>query len=48
VAVGLAGDDYRDPARFDASYGAAMVVCAVLLVLGGVVSWATVASRPAR
>ena len=32
MAVGLAGDDYRDPARFDTAYGTAMIACAVLLV----------------
>ncbi len=45
VAVGLAGDDYADPAAFDAAYGAAMVACAVLLVLGGLVSWVTIPGR---
>ena len=45
MAVGLAGDDYRDPAVFDASYGQAMVVCAALLVVGGVVSWFAIPSR---
>lgn len=48
VAVGLAGDDYRDPVQFDASYATAMVVCAGLLVLGGAVSWLTIPSRPVR
>ena len=48
VAVGLTGDDYRDPAQFDASYGTAMVVCAGLLLLGGVVSWLTMPSMPRR
>ncbi|CAB4919799.1 unannotated protein [freshwater metagenome] len=45
MAVGLAGDDYRDPARFDTAYGSAMVACAVLLVVGGVVSWFTIPAR---
>ncbi|WP_307862005.1 MFS transporter [Nocardioides sp. SYSU D00065] len=45
MAVGLAGDDYRDPARFDASYGTAMTACAVLLILGGAVSWFTIPRR---
>ena len=43
--VGLTGDDYRDPAVFDAAYGSAMVACAVLLVLGGVVSWLAIPRR---
>jgi Na+/melibiose symporter-like transporter len=45
TAVGLAGDDYRDPALFDAAYGTAMLACAVLLVLGGLVSWVTIPRR---
>lgn len=35
VAVGLSGRDYQDPAAFGAGYRAAMLVCAVLLALGG-------------
>jgi MFS family permease len=42
VAVGLGGEQYADPAALDAAYGPAMVVCAVLLAVGGVVSWLTV------
>ena len=45
MAVGLAGDDYRDPARFDTAYGSAIIACTVLLVLGGVVSWLAVPRR---
>ena len=45
MAVGLAGDDYRDPARFDAAYGSAMLACAVLLAVGGVVSWFAIPGR---
>jgi EmrB/QacA subfamily drug resistance transporter len=45
TAVGLAGDDYRDPARFDSAYGTAILVCAVLLALGGLVSWFTIPRR---
>lgn len=42
VAVGLAGEEYADPVVFDAAYGSAVVACAVLLVLGGLVSWLTI------
>jgi EmrB/QacA subfamily drug resistance transporter len=45
MAVGLAGDDYRDPALFDAAYASAMVACAVLLAVGGVLSWFSIPSR---
>jgi predicted MFS family arabinose efflux permease len=42
VAVGLGGADYEDPVAFGAAYGTAMVVCAVLLAVGGLVSWLTI------
>lgn len=45
VAVGLSGDDYRDPAVLDPSYDAAMLACAGLLAVGGLVSWVTIPSR---
>ena len=44
VTVGLSGEEYADPRAFDAAYGSAMLVCAVLLALGGVVSWFTIRS----
>jgi EmrB/QacA subfamily drug resistance transporter len=46
VAVGLSGDEYADPGVFDHAYGKAMVICAVLLALGGVVSWLTITHGP--
>ncbi len=42
VAVGLAGADYADAAAFDAAYREATIICAVLLALGGVLSWVTI------
>jgi EmrB/QacA subfamily drug resistance transporter len=42
VAVGLGGDDYADAAAFDGAFREATVICAVLLVVGGVVSWFTI------
>jgi EmrB/QacA subfamily drug resistance transporter len=42
VAVGLSGDDYADPVVFDAAYQSATIACAVLLILGGVISWLTI------
>lgn len=41
-AVGLSGDQYADPVAFDAAYRSSVVVCAVLLALGGVISWVTI------
>jgi hypothetical protein len=53
VAVGLSGSDYSRPAAFGAGYRTALLVCAALFALGGVVSWLTVrpdvlAPPPAR
>ncbi|GAB3015234.1 MFS transporter [Nocardioides flavus (ex Wang et al. 2016)] len=45
MAVGLAGDDYRDPALLDAAYGSAVLACAALLVVGGLISWITIPRR---
>jgi len=45
VAVGLGGADYADPRVFDDGYRSAMIACAVLLVLGGVVSWVTIRNQ---
>jgi len=39
AAVGLSGTDYREPEALTAGYREGMVVCAVLLALGGIVSW---------
>jgi EmrB/QacA subfamily drug resistance transporter len=44
VAVGLSGRDYASPALFSAGYRTAMIVCAVLFALGGLVSWLTIRS----
>jgi hypothetical protein len=45
VAVGLGGDDYADPVVFDAAYQSAIIACAVLLILGGVISWLTIPAK---
>ena len=42
VAVGLAGEEYADPAAFDAAYGSALLICAGLLAAGGAISWVTI------
>jgi EmrB/QacA subfamily drug resistance transporter len=42
VAVGLSGVDYADPVAFDAGYRSAMIACAGILVIGGLVSWFTI------
>jgi EmrB/QacA subfamily drug resistance transporter len=42
VAVGLSGDDYTQPAAFTDGYRMALTVCAVLLAVGGLVSWWTI------
>jgi Na+/melibiose symporter-like transporter len=48
VAVGLSGDQYANASAFDHAYGKAMLVCAALLVAGGVVSWFTIVNLPAE
>ncbi|WP_199907537.1 MFS transporter [Nocardioides terrigena] len=45
VALGLSGDAYADPVALDSAYGSAMIVCAALLALGGLVSWLTIPAR---
>ncbi|WP_036489894.1 MFS transporter [Nocardioides sp. CF8] len=45
TAVGLSGDEYADPRVFAAAYPNAMLACAALLALGGVVSWLTIPKR---
>ena len=42
MAVGLGGEEYADPLAFDAAYDRAMVLCALLLVFGGLFAWATI------
>jgi EmrB/QacA subfamily drug resistance transporter len=42
VAVGLSGSDYTQPAAFTAGFRAAMMVCAVLFAVGGLISWWTI------
>jgi EmrB/QacA subfamily drug resistance transporter len=44
VAVGLSGDDYADPATFNAGFHTAMGVCAALMAVGGAVAWRTIRS----
>jgi MFS family permease len=39
VAVGLSGTDYDHPDVFTAGYRTAMVVCAGLFAVGGIVAW---------
>jgi EmrB/QacA subfamily drug resistance transporter len=48
VVVGLSGDDYADPASFDAGFGTAMEICAVLMAVGGAVAWWTVRADTLR
>ncbi len=45
VAVGLAGRGYADPVRFAAGYRTALLVCAALFAVGGVVAFLTVRTR---
>jgi MFS family permease len=42
VLAGIGGEDYTDPVSFDAGYRSAMLVCAGLLVGGGVLALFTI------
>lgn len=42
VAVGLSGEQYAVASAFDQAYDRATVLCAVLLALGGALSWLTI------
>lgn len=46
--VGLSGDDYQDPSAMTSGFRASMVICAVLLTVGGVVSWFGLANTAPR
>lgn len=48
MAVGLGGADHQDPEVFTAGYAAAQVICAVLLALGGIVSWVGLRGQSGR
>ena len=37
--VGLAGEDYRDPTALTSGFHQALLICAAMLLVGGVVSW---------
>ncbi|MGB5951228.1 MAG: MFS transporter, partial [Ornithinimicrobium sp.] len=45
VMVGLAGDDYAVPAAFDAGYQRALLICAVMLLIGGAISWLLIPAK---
>jgi len=42
VAAGLSGDAYAQPAALSSAFQVAMGICAALMVLGGLVAWATI------
>ena len=49
LVAGLTGDSFYDPAKMTDGFHMAMVVCAVLAALGGVLAWFTIsADRPPR
>ena len=45
VAVGLGGAEYADPVAFNDAYRSATIICAVLLVVGGAISWVTIRNK---
>ncbi|HWH30585.1 MAG TPA: MFS transporter [Mycobacteriales bacterium] len=48
VVAGLTGADYTDAGTFTDGFRTGMVVCAALLVLGGVLAWATISDGDVR
>jgi hypothetical protein len=44
--VGLSGEDYADPTAFGHAFGNALLICAGLLLVGGVVSWFAIPAGP--
>jgi EmrB/QacA subfamily drug resistance transporter len=42
VAVGLSGTDYDHPDVFTAGYRTALIICAALFAVGGIVAWLTI------
>ena len=42
LAVGLRGTDYADPAALEPAYRVAMLICAALMIGGGVLAWLTI------
>ena len=47
VIAGISGNDYQHPSRFSGGFHIAMITCAALLVLGGLVSVACIRNPPA-
>ena len=48
LAVGLTGTGYADPVTFTTAYRTAMLLCAALFALGGLLAWATVRNDALR
>ena len=45
IVAGLTGDGFYDPAKMTDGFHMAMVVCAVLAALGGVLAWLTISAE---
>jgi Na+/melibiose symporter-like transporter len=45
IVAGLTGERFYDPAKMTDGFHMAMVVCAVLAALGGVLAWATISAE---
>ncbi len=45
LLVGITGDDFYDPAKMTSGFHMAMVVCAALAALGGLLAWLTISSE---
>jgi len=45
LVAGLTGEKFYDPAAMDHGFHVAMLVCAALVVAGGVLAWLTISSE---
>ena len=45
LVAGLTGDSFYDPAKMTDGFHMAMVVCAALAALGGVLAWLTISAE---
>jgi EmrB/QacA subfamily drug resistance transporter len=45
VAAGITGDRFYDPAKMAHGFHMAMMICAVLALLGGILAWLTISSE---
>jgi EmrB/QacA subfamily drug resistance transporter len=45
LAVGITGEDFYDPGKMTSGFQMAMMICAALAALGGVIAWLTISAE---